>query len=349
MAKEDGKIALNGIAYEIIFVDDDSPDGTGAAVSAIARINPQIQILRRIGRRGLASACLEGMLATTAPYIAIMDADLQHDESILPMMLGRLKSGKFDLIVATRNSWRVGMGELAKDRVRLSTLARRLSQCICHTDLSDPMSGFFLVRREFFEEVVHAASGVGFKILLDLVISARRPIRFDEVPYTFRQRIYGTSKLDTSVAIEYLQLLLDKKIGNIIPPRFLIFSFVGAAGLVLSLSLLYLLYSKLDFRFGYAQAITTLLAMTLNFFLNNTLTYRDRRLRGTRIVTGLITFYAVCLIGVAINIQIAEFVKNVGVTWYLAGACGLLIGAMWNYGVTSITTWRTMRRAQMSG
>jgi dolichol-phosphate mannosyltransferase len=339
------KAALEGIPYEVIFVDDDSPDGTAAAVRAISLKNPRVRVLQRIGRRGLSSACLEGMMSTPAPYIAVMDADLQHDERILPEMLQKMKAGNLDLVTATRNSEGGGMGEFAKSRVQLSNLGRRLSQFVSHTDLSDPMSGFFLVDRKFLEEVVHAASGVGFKILLDLVSSSRRPVRFAEVPYTFRQRIHGTSKLDILVGIEYLQLLLDKTIGDLIPPRFLMFSLVGVAGLLISLAFLYVLYSRMHMPFGQSQAITTFLAMTLNFFLNNSLTYRDRRLRGSRLIVGLITFYVACFIGAVINIRIAEFLKNAGIAWYLAGACGLMIGAVWNYGVTSITTWRISRTA----
>jgi len=340
--------ALEGIAYEVIFVDDDSPDGTAAAVRAISRENPRVRVLQRIGRRGLSSACLEGMMATAAPYIAVMDADLQHDERILPEMLSRIQAGNLDLVAATRNKEGGGMGEFARHRVRLSHLGRRLSRSVSHTDLSDPMSGFFVVSRAFLEEVVHSASGTGFKILLDLVASARRPLRFAEVPYTFRKRVRGASKLDILVGIEYLQLLLDKTIGNLIPPRFLIFSMVGALGLLVSIGVLYLLFSVLKMEFSLAQALTTFVAMTANFFLNNSLTYRDRRLRGRRVAVGLLTFYAACFVGAVINVRIAQFTKGAGVPWYLAGGCGLAVGAVWNYGVTSITTWRQAReRAAM--
>jgi len=335
--------SLRAIEYEVVFVDDDSPDGTAAAIREISLGNPRVRVLERIGRRGLASACLEGMMATAAPYIAVMDADLQHDERILPAMLGELKAAKLDLVVATRNKEGGGMGEFGPNRVRLSHLGRRLSRIVSHTDLSDPMSGFFMADRSFIEETIHAASGTGFKILLDLVASSQRPVRFAEVPYTFRQRTRGTSKLDILVGIEYLQLLLDKTIGNLIPPRFLIFSMVGALGLVLSIGVLYLLFSILRMQFAAAQAITTFVAMTANFFLNNSLTYRDRRLRGRRMVTGLLTFYVACFVGAVINIRIAQFSKDAGVPWYLAGAAGLAVGAVWNYGVTSITTWRQAR------
>jgi len=334
---------LEGIEYEVIFVDDDSPDGTAAAIREISRTNARVRVLQRIGRRGLSSACLEGMLATATPYIAVMDADLQHDERILPTMLSELKEGKLDLVVATRNKEGGGMGEFADNRVRLSQLGRQLSRTVSHADLSDPMSGFFVIDRKFLDEVIHSASGTGFKILLDLVASARRPVRFAEVPYTFRKRMRGTSKLDILVGIEYLQLLLDKTFGNLIPPRFLIFSMVGAVGMLFSIGVLYLLFSVLKMQFSVAQAITTFVVMTANFFVNNSLTYRDRRLRGRRVATGLLTFYAACFVGAVINIRIAQFIKDAGVSWYLAGAAGLAVGAVWNYGVTSITTWRQAR------
>ena len=340
--------SLAGVSYEVIFVDDDSPDGTASLVREMALTNPRVRVLQRVGRRGLASACLEGMMATPAPYVAVMDGDLQHDEGILPAMLEKIRKEKLDLVVATRNAEGGGMGEFSETRVRLSNLGRRLSQWVSHTGLSDPMSGFFMLDRGFLEEVVHSASGVGFKILLDLVASARRPVRFGEVPYTFRKRIHGTSKLDILVGIEYLQLLLDKAVGDLIPPRFIIFSMVGAGGLLLSLALLYLLLSFGKMQFLTAQAITTFVAMTMNFFVNNSMTYRDRRLRGGRLVIGLVTFYAACFVGAVINLRVAEFITEAGSSRYLAGACGLAIGAVWNYAVTSIITWRQVRESRVA-
>jgi len=338
--------SLAGIFYEVIFVDDDSPDGTAALVREIARTNTRVRVLQRVGRRGLASACLEGMMATPASHIAVIDGDLQHDEGILPAMLDKIRNEKLDLVVATRNAEGGGMGEFSKGRVWLSNLGRRLSEWVSHTGLSDPMSGFFMLERGFLEEVVHSASGVGFKILLDLVASARRPVRFGEVSYTFRKRIHGTSKLDILVGIEYLQLLLDKAVGDLIPPRFIIFSMVGAGGLLLSLALLYLLLSFGKMQFLTAQAITTFVAMTVNFFVNNSVTYRDRRLRGGRLAIGLATFYAACFVGAVINLRVAGFIKDAGSSRYLAGACGLAIGAVWNYAVTSIISWRQVRESR---
>jgi dolichol-phosphate mannosyltransferase len=213
------------------------------------------------------------------------------------------------------------------------------------------MSGFFVLTRDYLEEVIGSTSGIGFKILLDLVASAQRLVRVGEVPYTFRERQYGSSKLDIVVGLEYLQLLLDKKIGNLVPTRFLIFSTVGAAGVLVASVVLYALVSVLHMNFLKAQAVATLAAMTGNFFLNNSMTYRDRRLKGRKILTGLATFYVACSFGAIINIRIAQLGKDTGLPWYIAGACGLAMGAVWNYGITSFITWRQgkLRSARRQG
>ncbi len=335
--------ALTGIQYEVIFVDDDSGDGTAACIREIAGASRNIRVLQRVLRRGLASACIEGMMATAAPYIAVMDADLQHDELILPQMFAKLKSDRLDIVVASRNATGGGMGNLAWHRVLLSNLGRRLGKSILRTHLNDPMSGFFVMTRDYLEEVVRSTSGIGFKILLDLVASARRPLRVGEIPYTFRERLYGSSKLDVAIGLEYLQLLIDKKLGHIVPVRFLIFSIVGSVGVLLASVVFWVLVSIFDISFLKALAITTLVAMTGNFFLNNSLTYRDRRLKGRRILTGLATFYAACSLGAVINLRLAASAKEFGLAWYIAGACGLAVGAVWNYGITSFTTWRRAR------
>ena len=235
------------------------------------------------------------------------------------------------------------MGEFSQGRVRLSNLGRRLSHFVSKTDLSDPMSGFFVLDRKFLEEVVHSSSGIGFKILLDLVTSAQRPVRFAEVPYTFRKRVHGASKLDLLVGIEYLLLLLDKTVGDWIPPRFVIFGMVGSIGYLIFVAVLALMFSVFNIPFAAAQSITTLIVMTANFFLNNILTYRDRRLRGGRFVRGLLTFLLASAFGVTANVLVAQFLRRQDFPFYLAGGIGLFVGSVWNYGVTSMITWRNVR------
>src|SRR6185295_3832424 len=215
--------ALSGVDYEIVFVDDASPDGTAACVRRVAQLNPRVRIVHRIGRRGLSSAVIEGMLTSSAPYMAVIDADLQHDESILPQMLAELKAGALDIVIGTRHVRGGGMGTFSRRRVMLSNAGKWLSRTICGIDLSDPMSGFFVLDRRFLDEVVHRLSGVGFKILIDLLASATRPVRFAEVGYVFRDRRSGESKLDLVVGVEYLTLLVDKLTRGWVPVNYVLF------------------------------------------------------------------------------------------------------------------------------
>jgi dolichol-phosphate mannosyltransferase len=335
--------ALRGIQWELIFVDDNSPDGTAECIRSMAATDCRIRVLERIGRRGLSSACIEGMLATPAPYIAVMDADLQHDESVLPKLLELMKSQHLDITVASRNvaggSSRDGFSS-SSWRLWLSSMGSRIGRLVYHADVSDPMSGFFLVDRAFFRQVVHRLSGTGFKILLDLLASSPRPIRVGEVPYHFRSRQLGESKLDVRVELEYLYLILDKAIGRFVPIRFVLFVLVGSAGLLIHLSTLGLLYGSGKTSFKVAQLAGTMVAMTFNFLLNNAVTFRDRRLRGWQLLVGLFTFYAACSLGAVINLSFAQFLFHLGAAWYLAGLAGIAVSSVWNYGVNLVLTWR---------
>ena len=333
--------ALTGIRWEVIFVDDDSRDGTQEVLRELARSWPNVRCLVRIGRRGLSSACIEGMLATAAPVLAVMDADLQHDETLLPLMLQKIRRDDLDVVVASRFAAGGSVGEVTSGRMAISRLAAWLSRLVLRADLSDPMSGFFIIQRKFFEDTVHRLSGQGFKILLDLFVSAPREVRFAELPYRFRQRRHGESKLDAPIMLEYLTVLADKMIGRWVPIRFVVFVLVGLFGMLVHLATLALAFKVAGMTFYYAQAIATLVAMTVNFNLNNELTYRDRRLRGAELLRGHLSFYLVCSIGAIANFQIAEMLYQLRVPWPLAGLLGAVVGSVWNYGVSSTFTWRS--------
>jgi dolichol-phosphate mannosyltransferase len=337
--------ALQGIRYEVIFVDDDSPDGTADVVRLLAERHDNVRVLQRIGRRGLASACIEGILGTAAPYVAVMDADMQHDEAVLPEMLRRIRDENLDLVVGSRNIAGGSMGEFTQWRVKLSHLGRRLSLMGAEHELSDPMSGFFMVRLAAFEQFAHRLSGIGFKILLDIVLSAGPGLRIGEVPYRFGQREHGESKLDVVVGLEYFELLVDKHLGNVVNVRFVLFTMVGALGVGIHLLILSALLKLAGLSFAAGQAVATLIVMILNFVLNNSITYRDRRLKGWRFWSGLVTFCLACGLGVAANVAIASEAFRHGVPWVLAAVIGLLFTAVWNYGITSMTTWRQLRRS----
>jgi len=331
--------ALADIRWEAIFVDDDSPDGTADVVRALARLQGNIRCVQRLGRRGLASACIEGILSSAAPYIAVMDGDLQHDEALLPQMLAQIKAERLDVVVASRYIEAGSVGEWQRSRVVISDVAGRLGRLVVKADLTDPMSGYFMVERNAFTAAMRSLSGQGFKILLDLFASSPRPLKFAEVPLTFRQRLYGDSKLDTMVAWEYLMLVLQKLVGPAVPVRFLLFSMIGALGVGTHLLTLWFGTHMLSIAFPIAQAVATVVAMTGNFLLNNLFTYRDRRLRGRRLITGLISFYAVCGAGGAANVGVASYVLGGHHSWWLAGLAGAAVSAVWNYAMSSIFTW----------
>ena len=332
--------ALANVDWEVMFVDDDSTDDTARRIRALALVDPRVRCIQRIGRRGLSTACIEGVLASSAPYVAVMDADLQHDEALLPRMLEILLAENVDVVIGSRYARGGGLGDWAGNRAWISRLGTRLARLVCNQDITDPLSGFFMCRRDVFEGVVRRLSGQGFKILLDLLASSSRPLRVRELPFEFRSRRHGESKLDTLVVWEYFALLADKLFGRIVPIRFALFASIGAVGLAVHMPVLWGGLHFAALSFGAAQSIATLAAMTSNFFLNNILTYRDQRLRGWRMLRGLLTFYAICAIGATANVGIASYLFNANQTWWVAGVLGVIIGAVWNYAMSSIFTWR---------
>lgn len=330
--------ALTGIEWEIVFVDDDSSDGTSEEVRQLAQTDRRVRCLQRIGRSGLATAVIEGMLSSSSRYLAVIDADMQHDERILPEMLKTLRSGQYDIVVGSRYVDGGGIGEWDKTRANMSAFATRLAKLVMKQDVTDPMSGFFMITRKGFESTVRNLSGYGFKILLDLFASSPQPLRVKELAYEFRTRQFGESKLDSMVMIEYALLLIDKLSGGLIPPRFVMFAAVGTLGVAVHLGLLRLSMGFTDFVT--AQAIATVVAMTFNFVLNNTLTYRDRRLQGSKFFWGLLSFYAVCSIGALANVGVAANLYKEHYSWLASGIAGILVGVVWNYVMSAAFTWR---------
>jgi dolichol-phosphate mannosyltransferase len=333
--------ALRGIAWEVVFVDDDSPDDTTARVREIAARDPRVRGIRRIGRRGLASAVTEGALSSSASFVAVIDGDLQHDETILPSMLEAVRRGAEVAVGSRHAEGGEATNGFSAGRAKVSDLGTRLAALLLPTPVGDPMSGFFLMPRALFDSIAPRLSARGFKILLDLLLSAGRPLRVAEVPYRFRPRTAGESKLDATVLLEFLGLLLDKALGGWLPWRFIAFAAVGAIGVIVHLAVLGIISGVPGMHFEAAQWTATFAAMTVNFLLNNRITYRDMRLRGARLVRGLVLFYVVCSIGAAANVGIAGLlVQEKLAGWGLAGAAGALLTVVWNYAVSSTLVWR---------
>jgi dolichol-phosphate mannosyltransferase len=354
IAKLEG--ALQGVHWEVIFADDDSPDGTAEFVRQIARKDSRVRCLQRIGRRGLTSACAEAILSTSSPYVAIIDADLQHDERLLPKMLAVLQSEDVDVVIGSRYTEQRRSSGFSRARQAMSRIATLLAQTVLKAKLTDPVSGFFMARREVFEASLRNLSGIGNKILVDTFASSSRPLRFRELPYQFRERVHGESKLDSLTVWEYLVLLADKLFGRFVPVRLILFSIVGGTGVFVHLIIFWAtLLSGLAgvfapeqaAQFRVAQGLATVVAATSNFFLNNLLTYRDRRLKGWAIFRGLISFLAICSVGAIVSVSFSsqvlswfpEAVRSSKSALTFASLTGVAVSALLNYSATSLFTW----------
>ena len=325
--------------WEIVFVDDNSPDGTAAAARAIGETDSRVRCIRRVGRRGLAGACLEGMLASQARYVAVMDADLQHDEALLVPMLDNLRGGRADLVVASRYLDGGSATGLSKQRSRVSRWSNALVRHLLCIELTDPMSGHFMIRRDTFEALAPAISSQGFKILLDMLSTAGGRLRTVELPSAFRERQHGESKLDSKIALDFAALVTAKLTNDAVSARFLMFCLVGLTGIAVHLSILSVLLAT-ALSFGAAQALATVGAIAWNFVLNNLFTYRDQRLTGWHFLTGLVRFQVICAIGAISNVGIATWIYDYDNVWWIAGLGGAAIGTVWNFVVSAAFVWR---------
>jgi dolichol-phosphate mannosyltransferase len=334
--------ALGDVAWEVVFVDDDSPDGTAKEVRDLARERGDVRVIHRIGRRGLAGACIEGILSSLAPVVAVMDADLQHDEKVLADMFALFQGDeKLDLVIGSRNveGGSTGTG-LSAVRKWGSDVATSLARRFLRITASDPMSGFFMVRRESFNSVVLNLQSQGFKILADMLSASRGAWKVAEVPYTFRERQHGDSKMDAAVTLEFLGLIVARLTGGFLPIRFILFLGVGFSGVFVQLAIVGLLLAG-GLQFDWAQAFGVFAAMTSNFLLNNMLTYRDRALKGVKaLVRGLLSFYAVCSIGAVANVAVADWSYALLDNWAVASFIGAVIGALWNFVASALVTWK---------
>jgi dolichol-phosphate mannosyltransferase len=338
------KNVLADLAWEMIVVDDDSPDGTAEIAFSLASRDPRLRCIRRVNRLGLAGAVIEGILSSSAEFVAVIDGDLQHDEAILPPMYRALANGAADLAIGTRAQADSAERGLSPARQKLSNAGAYFFKRICGLSVADPMSGFFMIRREIVGQIAPKLSSDGFKILADILLCAPPGLRIVETPYVFRKRQAGESKLSPLVAIDFLGLLVHHASSEALPIRFVLFAAVGAFGLLVHLTVLRILIVTAALpSFGAEQLVATLAAMSSNFVLNNEVTYRENRYRGWSALGGLLLFALVCGVGVVVNINIASWLFDFDHMWWVAGFSGALIGLVWNYAVSASFVWRRRR------
>jgi dolichol-phosphate mannosyltransferase len=330
--------ALAGIRFEIVFVDDWSRDGTAARIAELARGRADIRVIRRFGRRGLSSAVIEGMMATMAPVVAVIDGDGQHDERLLPRLLQAIETGICDVAIGSRYCADGSTGSWDAGRARASRWATRLSQLVLQTPVADPMSGFFAVRRDRVEALLPALSGRGFKILFDVLTSSPEPLRAVEIPYRFREREAGESKLGAGIVVDYLVMIVDRLVRRYMPSRMVMFAGVGTLGLGIHVAVLRTALGGLGFT--RAQTLAVLVAIAFNFFANNAFTFRDRRLKGRALIVGLVSFYAACGLGALANVGAGTALFAAHQRWWVSGIAGAALGSAWNYAASILVTWR---------
>ena len=334
--------ALVDINWEVVFVDDDSPDGTADEVRELARTRLDVRVIHRIGRRGLSGACIEGILSSAAPYVAVMDGDLQHDETVLISMIASFNADpELNLVIGSRNVEGGSSGNgLSGIRSFGSDMATVMARKLLKIRVQDPMSGFFMIKLESFRDVVGELQRQGFKILTDLLSASRGGWKIKEIPFVFKERQYGQSKMDSAVTLEYFGLILARLTGGAISIRFVLFLFVGLTGILVQLLMVGIFLNVMFLSFFYSQILAVILAMTSNFFLNNILTYRDQSLSGKYILFGLLSFYFVCSLGAVANVAVANLVYNFVPLWILASFFGSVISSLWNFMSSKWLTWR---------
>jgi dolichol-phosphate mannosyltransferase len=338
---------LADVPHEIIVVDDSIDDATGQVVLDRARIHPGVRLIRRHGAGGLASAAIAGWDVARGETLAVMDGDGQHDPRLIRRMLDRMAQTSADVVVASRYLDDNGSG-LTGFRHWGSRAGVGVSSLLLGLRLADPLSGCFMMSRAWYETVRPRLSGLGFKILIDVVASDRRRPRLEQVPTALRARVGGVSKLDLRVVFDLLALLAEKRTGGALSARMTQFLFVGLTGLLVHLTVLST-GRALDAPFWLGQSAAIFLAMSWNFMLNNGLTFRDRRLHGRALWQGLGSFYIACLGGAVVSEAVGAGLHALDVPWFAAGVAGALLGAFWNYRAVQRLTWRpvtVVRKAQ---
>lgn len=342
---------LEGLPWEVIFVDDASPDRTAEVVRELARRDRRVRLIERHDRRGLSSAVVEGALAAAADVVAVMDGDLQHDEGILPKLYEEVASDRADIASASRFLREDGAEGLSSaSRLKMSNTGIRLANKAFNLDLTDPLTGFFVVRRQTVLEALPHLSGQGFKILLDIITATAVPPRVVELPFRFRPRLHGESKLDRRVMYDFFLFFIEKKIRPVLPlpARFISFALVNGVGILVHLGTLMVMVGLLGAGFTLSQFMGTLFGMAFNFSVNNAVTYSDQMLRGRRFVIGFGLFCVLCSVGVVANVGMANILheRYTEVSYVLPALAGALIAVVWNYAATRTFVWG--RRSRQS-
>ncbi|HWZ89374.1 MAG TPA: glycosyltransferase [Polyangiaceae bacterium] len=333
-----------GQAYELVVVDDDSPDRTWAVALELAQSDPRIRVVRRQGERGLSTAVIRGWQVARGEILGVMDADLQHPAEVNLGLLGEIERGA-TLATASRHVAGGGVSNWSLARRVLSRGAQLLGLLMLPAvlgRLSDPMSGYFMLRREGIADV--ELDPLGYKILIEVL--ARGNIRWiGEVGYVFRERVEDQSKVTWRLYVQYLRHLLKLRIATLPNSRFLKFCLVGGSGVLVDMGLLYLLSDPHALGMGLTRSkiLAAETAILTNFLLNDVWTFRDltgKRPGGWPRVRRFLGFNAICSFGLALNVLLLNLLFNFAkVDRYVANAIAIVAVTGWNYWLNRKLNW----------
>ena len=358
MLVEKLSLVLKDFSYEIVVVDDNSPDKTWEVADNLSSQYP-VRMIRRFTEKGLSSAVMVGMASSHGKIFTVIDADLQHDERIIPKMYDALTKSGADIAIGSRAVLGGSYGDWSKRRRFMSMVATTMAKTLLRVKITDPMSGFFSITRECFNKTAEKINPRGFKILLEFV-GRNKDLKIKEIGYTFRNRVFGETKLSASEIRNYLIALYDIRFGKYIPPIFFLYSLVGVSGVFVNLSFFKLgeflgfprIYTGISefidpvytaVPFGYQMAIFT------NYYLNNTFTFYEKRKKGFRaFLAGFLMFQLVSLFGLFIQTGVFQLLHINGFLYgafaeewraLFNNACGIVVALVSNYYLNMNFTW----------
>lgn len=338
---------LKDYTYEVIVVDDSSTDKTRHIAEEFFAINNSGFVLYRDALSGLSSAIYDGFNIASGNFLIVMDADLQHDEEILPEIINKIATEKYDLCIASRNIENGGYGNLILPRKLLSKFGIWLANFILNMKLSDPMSGYFGLSRKLFEEIKHSINPRGFKLLLEILYKSMN-VKIAHVPYNFKVRKFGKTKLTLAIGFEYLLALLDLKLGWVVSYRFIIFGFVGFIGSCLNFSF-FITFIYFDVPILWSVFYAASLGMIWSFLANNFFTFSEYRYSRKKILLGLFFYLFLSLPGIFVQISVTSFLSNlIQGSFYLSDylyfiyLVAVICGAALNYIIHLNITWKKL-------
>ena len=337
------KNTLKDVTYEIVFVDDNSPDGTSEEVKNFMKKSSKIRLIHRIGRRGLSGAVIEGIFAANSELVAVMDCDLQHDETKLSEMLDMFsKNRSLDLVIGSRFTKKGKISEKAFSKIRElgSKITTLLVKKLLNINSSDPLSGFFMVKKETFLRNAENLQTQGFKILADFIATSGENLKIMEIGYNFKNRVAGESKMSFLTVLELIGLVFSQIFQGKVSIRFILFCMVGLSGIFVQLLITGVSMFLIN-QFATSQTLGIIAAMSSNYFLNNAITFQERKLKSFNLIRGLFSFYLICSLGAFANIAIASYIFGFSSNWLISSFIGALFGAVWNFTLTSIFTWKS--------